>query len=198
MTSLSSLKGAGLGLRRELVADLLETIPDVIQFFEVAPENWMELGGKYRKNLRYLSSKRPIVAHGLSLSLGSPAPLDENFVQRIGKFLEGYHITLYTEHLSWCSDKGHLYDLLPIPATEEAVEYVSARISRVQEILQRRIAIENASYYVAAPQQEMKETQFINAILEKADCDLHLDINNVYVNSVNFSFNAFQWLLSTI
>ena len=192
--SLPQLHGAGLGLRRELIPDLRSGIPDAIDFFELAPENWMEMGGVRRKELRLFAEQRPIVAHGLSLSLGGPAPLDEGFLKRIKGFLDEHHIALYTEHLSWCSDQGHLYDLLPIPNTEQAVRHVAQRIHRTQEILERRIAVENASYYAAPPHAEMSETDFIHAVLEEADCDLHLDINNVYVNSVNFAFDPWEFI----
>ena len=183
------LQGAGLGLRRELIPDLGPGIPDTIDFLELAPENWMEMGGALDRKLRRFSEQRPIVAHGLSLSLGGPAPLDEDFLKRVKHFLDDHSIGLYTEHLSWCSDNGQLYELMPIPATEEAVAHVAGRIRRTQEILERRIAVENPSYYVAPPGAEMSEVAFIRAVLEEADCDLHLDVNNVYVNSVNFSFD---------
>lgn len=192
--SMHELHGAGLGLRRELLPALGSGVPDAINFLELAPENWMELGGAWRRDLRRLAAQRPIVAHGLSLSLGGPAPLDEAFLVRVKRFLGEYDIALYTEHLSWCGDAGHLYDLLPIPFTEEAVEHVAARIRRTQEILERRIAVENASYYVAAPMAEMSESRFICRILEEAGCDLHLDVNNVYVNSVNFDFDPWRFI----
>ncbi len=188
------LHGAGLGLRRELLPDLRIGIPDAIDFFEIAPENWMDMGGIWRKDLRRFTEQRPMVAHGLSLSLGGPAPLDEAFLKRIKTFLDEQGIALYTEHLSWCSDAGHLYDLLPIPFTEEAVRHVAARIRRTQDILERRIAVENASYYVAPPISEMSENEFIRNVLEEADCDLHLDVNNVYVNSVNFDFDPWRFI----
>ncbi|OYY60450.1 MAG: hypothetical protein B7Y51_11770 [Burkholderiales bacterium 28-67-8] len=184
----SPLHGAGLGLRRELIPDLKARIPDAIDFFELAPENWLEMGGAWRKSLRHIAERRPIVAHGLSLNLGGPAPLDEVFLQRVKRFLDEYRIGLFTEHLSWCGDDGHLYDLLPIPFTGDAVRHVADRIRRTQDILERRIAIENASYYVAPAIAEMSEIAFINAVLTEADCDLHLDVNNVYVNSVNHAF----------
>ena len=112
------------------------------------------------------------------------------------QFLDQYHIPLYTEHLSYCSDGGYLYDLLPIPFTDEAVKHVAARIRRTQDILERRIAVENASFYVAAPISDMDEATFVRAVLEEADCDLHLDVNNIYVNSVNFGFDAQAYLRS--
>lgn len=192
--SIQKLHGAGLGLRRELLPALRSEIPDSIDFFELAPENWMEMGGAWRKDLRMVTEQRPIIAHGLSLSLGGPAPLDEEFLQRERRFLDEYQIDLFTEHLSWCGDSGQLYDLLPIPSTAEAVTYVAQRIRRTQEILERRIAIENPSYYVAPPGAEMSETEFICAVLEEADCDLHLDVNNVYVNSVNFGFDPWKFI----
>jgi uncharacterized protein (UPF0276 family) len=185
--------GAGLGLRRELVAPLLEQVPDAIDFFEVAPENWMELGGRYGRQFRALTERHPFVTHGLSLSLGSPAPLDAAFVRRVKKFLDAHGIRTYTEHLSYCSDDGHLYDLMPIPFTADAVEYVAARIRRVQDILEREIAVENVSYY-AAPGAEMTELQFVNAVLERAGCGLLLDVNNIYVNSINQRYDARAFL----
>jgi hypothetical protein len=184
-----ALHGAGLSLRRELVPDLRTGIPEAIDFFELAPENWLEMGGSRRRDLRHFAEQRPIVAHGLSLNLGGPAPLDEAFVRRVKQFLDAHEIALFTEHLSWCADEGHLYDLLPIPFTGDAVRHVARRVRRTQEILERRIAIENPSFYVAPAIAEMSEIEFTLAVLAEADCDLHLDVNNVYVNSVNFGFD---------
>jgi uncharacterized protein (UPF0276 family) len=192
--SIQQLHGAGLGLRREHLPDLRSGVPDSLDFFELAPENWMEMGGAWSKDLRHIAEQRPIIAHGLSLSLGGPAPLDENFLRRVKRFLDEYQIDLFTEHLSWCSDDSQLYDLLPIPATYEAVAHVAQRIRRTQEILERRIAIENPSYYVAPPVAEMSEADFTCAVLQEADCDLHLDVNNVYVNGVNFGFDPWGFI----
>ena len=188
------LHGAGIGLRRELIPDLKAAIPDAIDFFELAPENWLDMGGARRRDLHHFAERRPIVAHGLSLNLGGPTPLDEVFLRRVKRFLDEHGIALFTEHLSWCADDGHLYDLLPIPFTADAVRHVASRIRRTQEILERRIAIENASFYVAPAIAEMSEIEFIHAVLEEAGCDLHLDVNNVYVNSVNFDFDARAFL----
>lgn len=190
------LFGAGLGLKRELMSQLQAGVPACIDFFEVAPENWIGVGGARGKQLAWFAERYPIVAHGLSLSLGGPDPLDELLLQRIKVFLDQFNIPLYTEHLSYCSANGYLYDLLPIPCTEEAVHYVAARIRRTQEILERRIAVENASYYVASPVSDMDDASFIRAVVEEADCDLHLDVNNVYVNSVNFKFDPVAFLRS--
>jgi uncharacterized protein (UPF0276 family) len=193
MTSLP-LDGAGLGFRRELLAALGTRIPDAIDFFELAPENWIDLGGAWGRALRGFTERRPFVCHGLSLSLGGPAPLDEMLLKRIRQFMDAHGIALYTEHLSYCSDDGQLYDLLPVPFTEDAVKYVAARIRRAQDILERRIAIENASYYTAAPIAEMDEASFVRAVLDEADCDLHLDVNNVYVNGVNHRYDPLDFI----
>jgi hypothetical protein len=192
-TRIYSVHGAGLGLRRALTGPLANPYPRNIDFMEVAPENWIGVGGRHGKALRGFTEKYPFVCHGLSLSIGGPSPLDENLVRDIKNFLDTNNIRCYSEHLSYCSDDGHLYDLMPIPFTTEAVEYVAARIRRVQEILERRIAIENVSYY-AAPGREMSELEFINAVLKTADCDLLIDLNNIYVNSINHQYNAKEFL----
>jgi uncharacterized protein len=200
---LSDIKGVGLGLKRELIPQIQQRYQDPsianIQFVEIAPENWINAGGKAQKDLTWFVERYPIVCHGLCLSLGGPDPLNVNFLKQVKTFLSDHQIPLYTEHLSYCSDiqqgkPGYLYDLLPIPFTEEAVHYVAQRIRQTQDILEQRIAVENASFYVAAPISEMDEITFIQAVLTEADCDLHLDINNVYVNSVNFGFNASDYL----
>ncbi|MGB5473478.1 MAG: DUF692 domain-containing protein [Gammaproteobacteria bacterium] len=187
------VSGSGLGLRRTLMGPLQANPPDNVDFLEVAPENWIGVGGKFGRQFRHFTERYPFVAHGLSLSIGSPAPLDETFLQRVKRLLDEHDIRAYTEHLSYCSDDGHLYDLMPIPFTEEAVYYVAGRIRRVQDILERRIAMENISYY-AAPGKEMEEIDFVNAVLAEADCDLLLDVNNIYVNSINHRYDAQQFL----
>ena len=187
------VSGSGLGLRRSLMGPLQETPPEPVDFFEVAPENWIGIGGKMGKDFRRFTERYPFVAHGLSLSIGSPSPLDETFLQRVKRLLDEHNFRFYTEHLSYCSDDGHLYDLMPIPFTEEAVHYVAGRIRRVQDILERRIAMENVSYY-AAPGKEMDEIDFLNAVLKEADCDLLLDVNNIYVNSINHNYDPVDFL----
>ena len=189
------ISGAGLGLRRSLLDTLEQSTPDDIQFMEVAPENWINLGGRLGKKFRRYTERFPFVCHGLSLSIGSPAPLNTELLHAIKKLMQEHGIRYYSEHLSYCSDDGQLYDLLPIPFTEEAVDYVAARIQQAQDILGQRIAIENSSYY-CAPQQEMSESEFINAVIKKADCALLLDVNNIYVNSINHRYDPFEFLAS--
>jgi hypothetical protein len=184
------LHGVGLGLRRSMLPELASRDDRIeVDFLEVAPENWIGVGGVYGRRLRELTGRYPFVNHGLSLSIGGPAPLDREFLRRLREFLDSHRVVLYSEHLSYCSDDGHLYDLMPVPFTEAAVRRVAARIGEVQDALGRRVAVENVSYY-AAPGAEMSELEFLNAVLERADCDLLLDVNNVYVNSINHRYDA--------
>ncbi|MGZ0077154.1 HvfB family MNIO-type RiPP peptide maturase [Methylomonas sp. YC3] len=185
--------GAGLGLRRSFLSEIVESPLAHVGFYEVAPENWMTIGGKFGKLFRAMTERFDFVCHGLSLSIGSSDPLDEQFVQDLKVFMREHGIKFYSEHLSYCSHGGHLYDLMPMPFTEDAVKHVAARIRRVQNILEQRIAIENISYY-AAPGQEMAEIDFFNAVVTEADCDVLIDINNIYVNSVNHSYDAETFL----
>ncbi|MDX2477972.1 MAG: DUF692 domain-containing protein, partial [Gammaproteobacteria bacterium] len=159
----------------------------------VAPENWIGLGGRFGKQFRTLTERFPFTLHGLSLSIGGPGPLDIGFIRQVKQFMEEHDIRCYSEHLSYCSDDGHLYDLMPIPFTEEAVHYVADRIKQVQDIIEQQLVIENVSYY-AAPGQQMDEINFINAVLDEADCKLLLDVNNIYVNSVNHKYAASDFL----
>lgn len=184
---------AGLGLRRSFLAEVAAQPPAHVDFYEVAPENWMTIGGKLGKQFRAMTERFPFVCHGLSLSIGSSDELDEVFVHDLKRFMAEHGIKFYSEHLSYCSHDGHLYDLMPIPFTEDAVKHVAARIRRVQDILEHKIAIENISYY-AAPGQEMSEIDFFNAVVEEADCNVLIDINNIYVNSVNHGYDAEAFL----
>lgn len=189
------VQGSGLGLRRAFTGSFADRIPDQVNFMEVAPENWIDVGGRYGRQLRAVTEKIPMVCHGLSLNIGGTAPLDEPFLVRVRQFLERYNVRCYSEHLSYCADDGHLYDLLPIPFTEEAVHHVAGRIRQAQDILGRRLAMENVSYY-AAPGKEMEEIDFLKAVLKEADCDLLLDINNIYVNSINHNYDPEEFLKS--
>ena len=189
------VQGAGLGLRRALVNKLMDEPPEEVDFMEVAPENWIHVGGALGKKLRFFTERYPFLIHGLSLSIGSPAPLDEQLVRDIKDFMSEHNIRLYSEHLSYCGDDGHLYDLMPIPFTAEAVRYVAGRVRRVQDILQQRIALENVSYY-APTDSTMSEKEFLLAVLEESDCDLMLDINNIVVNSINHEYDTGDFLNS--
>ena len=193
MPDASPATGAGLGLRRVLLDQLIEAPAGAFDFLECAPDNWIGVGGPLADKLAILSSRHPLSCHGLSLSLGGPDPLDMDFVRRTRDFLERHQVAMYSEHLSYCAADGHLYDLLPIPFTDEAVHHVAGRIAQVQDALGRRIAVENVSYY-AAPFQALAESDFINAVLAEADCDLLLDVNNVYVNSINHGYDPRDYI----
>ena len=186
---------AGLGLRRGLIPELRGLAGNELDFIEVAPENWLHVGGRYGRSFRELAERYPVYLHGLSLNIGGFAPLDKTLLSDIKRFIKDFDCPLYTEHLTYCGDEGQLYDLLPIPFTEEAVYHVAERVRQVQDILGQRILLENASYY-AAPGQTMSESEFINAVLAEADCDLLLDVNNIFVNSVNHRYDPYQFLHS--
>ncbi len=187
------LTGAGLGLRRDHLAELAEGVPEPIRFMELAPENWIGVGGRSGERLQEVARQVPLIGHGLSLNLGGWTPLDPAFLEQLRSFIESRHLVLYGDHLSYCADEGQLYDLLPLPFTEEAVHHVAGRIRQVQEALGQRITVENASYYLQLP-GEMEEHEFINAVLEEADCLLLIDINNIYVNSVNHGYDPVEFL----
>lgn len=187
------VSGAGLGLRRPIANRLMADPPGDIDFMEVAPENWIHVGGALGKKLRFFTERFPFVIHGLSLSIGAPSPLNETLVQDIKRFMAEHDIRLYSEHLSYCGDDGQLYDLMPIPFTEDAVKYVAGRVRRVQDILEQRIALENVSFY-APIDASMTEREFLLAVLQEADCDLMLDINNIVVNSINHRYDASEFL----
>lgn len=160
---------------------------------EVAPENWIGVGGRFGRQFRSIAERYPIVLHGLSLDIGGPDELDVDLVRSVRQLMDAFNVPLYSEHLTYCAADGHLYDLLPIPFTEEAVHYVADRVRRVQDIIGAPIALENASYY-AQPHRELSEAQFINAVLTESGCDLLLDVNNIYVNSINHSYDPVEFL----
>lgn len=184
---MNTLYGAGLGYKRSLADGFLALDKAVspIRFIEIAPENWLRMGGAARKKFDAVAERFPIACHGLSLSLGGQDALQEDFLHQIKQFMRQYGITFFSEHLSYCSHHGQVYDLLPLPFTEESVRHTAARIRRVQDILEMQIAVENTSYYAHNPIAEMDEVDFLNAVAREAGCGIHLDVNNVYVNAVN-------------
>jgi uncharacterized protein (UPF0276 family) len=187
------VNGAGLGLRRALLGPLSSVDCEQINFMEVAPENWIGVGGRLGKQFRGFTERFDFLCHGLSLSIGSPDPLDISFVKEVGKFMREHGVKAYSEHLSFCSNEGHMYDLMPIPFTEEAVHYVAQRIQIVQDIIEQPLIIENVSAY-AQPGKEMEEIDFLKAVIDESDCRLLLDVNNVFVNSTNHGFDAREYI----
>lgn len=191
----SEFRGAGLGLRRALLGPLLSMDQGAVDFMEVAPENWIGVGGRFGKQFRSMAERYPMVLHGLSLDIGGPDPLDLDLVSSVRELMDQIDVPLYSEHLTYCAAEGHLYDLLPIPFTEEAVHYVAGRVRQVQDIIGEPIALENASYY-AQPHRDLTEAQFVSAVLSESGCDLLLDVNNIYVNSINHSYDPLEFLES--
>ena len=190
------VSGVGLGLRRDMLASDYELGAEelsAVDFMEVAPENWINVGGRFGQQFRQIAEQVPMALHGLSLNIGGFSPLDIELLKSIKNFIHNYNCPYYSDHLSYCGDSGHLYDLMPIPFTEEAVHNIAARIKQIQDVLEQRIAIENVSYY-AAPFQQLSEIEFINAVVSEADCDLLLDVNNIYVNSINHGYDARAYL----
>lgn len=181
----------GIGLRREHVRALC-VAPDneKIDFLELTPDNWMGVGGREQQYLDEIAEKYPLVAHSLSLSIGDTLPLNREYLENIRRFLERYNITIYSDHLCYSRDEqGYLYDLLPVPRVEKAIDYLASRIDEVQDILQRPLVLENISAYYAYP-GDLPELEFWQMLLDKSHCEMLLDINNVYVNSRNHGFNA--------
>ena len=184
----------GLGFRREIAQSFLDQ--DVINpdFIEVAPENWIGLGGYWGDVFRKVTDMYPLILHGLSLSIGSPEEVDWSFLKKVKAFIKEFNVDIYSDHLTFAKiDNAHLYDLLPIPFREDSIKHVVKRIKEVQDFLERPLTIENASYYtpVAA---EMTEQQFISSIVEESGCKLLLDVNNVYVNAFNHKYDAKEFI----
>ncbi len=190
-----TLNGSGLGLRRGMMEEMKSLTHENVDFLEVAPENWINVGGRLGKAFREFTERFPFACHGLSLSIGSADKLDVDFVKSVKDFMDTHNIETYSEHLSYCSHEGHMYDLMPIPFTEQAANYVAERVAQVQDILKRPLILENVSTY-ASPGQEMSELEFMTQVLQKADCKMLLDVNNVYVNSINHGFDPQHYINS--
>jgi uncharacterized protein (UPF0276 family) len=186
----------GLGLRRDMFQEesFFSLDSSDIDFLEIAPENWIDIGGEYKEKLKYFSQKFPITLHGLSLSIGSYDDLDFELLKNIKKMIKEYNIKYYTEHLSFCSNNGHMYDLMPLPFNEETINHISKRIKIVQDFLELTISLENISYYYEHEENDLKEYEFINGILRKSNCNLLLDVNNAYVNSINHKYNPYDFI----
>lgn len=185
----------GLGFRREIHKEILELSgEDKPDFVEFAPENWMHFGGYWGKVFNDILQKYHVICHGLSLSIGSPDDLDYEFISDLKSFFAKANPLIYSEHLSYSKcDNAHLYDLLPIPFRQDAINHIVERIKIVQDKLERKIALENVSYYSPVG-AEMPEFEFLSQILEKADCNLLLDVNNVYVNAFNHKYDAKEFI----
>lgn len=192
---MKNIQGAGLGLRAEFLNQFakLKQKPDWI---EIVPENWIHTPYQYIKDFENIVQSMSVIAHGVSLSIGSLDDVDTKFLNELKNFLDRYNILHYSEHISFSSLNGmQTFELLPIPMTQNMVNHICTKIDKVQNILKRELILENASYYIS-PYSTMSETQFINEILQKSGAKLLLDVNNVFVNSKNHNFDAKEFINS--
>lgn len=186
--------GFGLGLRKEHYNTILETSPD-IDWFEVLTENYLVPGGKPLYFLDQICERYPVVMHGVSMSLGSHDPLDMNYLRQVKELAERTQAKWVSDHMCFTGVDGvNAHDLLPLPCTEEAVKHMSAKISQAQDFLGRQILVENASTYITYKQSDMTEWDFTMAVAEESDSLILLDINNIYVSSVNHGFDPIDYL----
>lgn len=186
--------GFGLGLRPAHYDAVLATNP-AVDWFEILSENYMVPGGRPLRCLERVRARYPVAMHGVSLSIGSTDPLDHGYLARLKALAGRVEPAWISDHLCWTGVGGqNLHDLLPLPYTEEAVAHVAGRVSQVQEFLGRRILLENVSSYLTFRHATMNEWEFLAAVAERADCLILLDINNVYVSSVNHGFDAQAYL----
>ncbi|WP_300367772.1 DUF692 domain-containing protein [Hydrogenimonas sp.] len=190
---MNAIEGCGLGLR-ESFADEIVSVADRIDFLEIVPENLMHMNRRERKRFERIRDRFPVIAHGLSLSLGDTSNIDIDHLHRLKDFLDAWDIDVYSEHLSFTSFDGvQSYELLPLPMTDTMVDAVVAKIDRVQEILGRPLIIENPTYYTVL-ESTMDEPAFIGEILKRSGAKLLLDINNLFVNGHNHRFDVMAFL----
>jgi uncharacterized protein len=186
--------GVGLGLRREIAEETFDHASE-IDWLEFIPENYMGLGGMAKERLETARRTFPLVSHGVNLSIGSTDDLKEDYLASLKKLLDHTNAPWWSDHLCFTTIGGaYMHDLLPLPFTKEAVRHIAERIKRVQDYIERPFLLENISFYMNMPGAEMTDAQFMAEIIEKADCGLLLDVNNVYVNSVNHNFDPLDYL----
>lgn len=194
MTAIAPFPGFGLGLRPAHYADFLEGRVTV-DFVEVISENYMVEGGKPLRVLEQVREKHPVILHGVSLSVGSAHGLDAQYLARLRALAERIEPLWVSDHLCWTRTSAHnSHDLLPLPLTSEALEVVCANIDQAQEALARPMLIENPSSYLAFPEDEMTEWDFLSELVRRTGCYLLLDVNNVYVSAHNHDFSAADYL----
>jgi uncharacterized protein (UPF0276 family) len=192
--------GVGLGLRGEFFGEIEERMvgdapPLLADFFEVSPENFMRRGGRYPATLRLVAERHPIVTHGLTMSLGGTDPLDEDYLRDLAAFVHEVGSPWHSDHLCFGSAGGRaLHDLLPVAFKRSSVRRIADRIRHARDVLGVPLAIENVSFYWQPGAPELGEAEFLSAVCDAADCGLMLDVNNAYVNSVNFGFDVDSWM----
>jgi len=191
---MTSIAGTGLGLRQPHIREILDHRPPV-PWFEVLTDNYLGIGGEPLEQLLEIRSHYPVVLHGVGMNLGSTDPLDESYLDKVCELRDLLQPEWISDHLCWTAVGGRCHhDLLPLPFTEEVVAHLSERISRVQDRLGERILVENASAYIRFRNPEFEEWEFVREVAERADCDVLLDINNIYVNSFNFGFDPSTYI----
>jgi len=189
MVSMQQSLGFGLGLRPDHYSAVLAGAPRV-DWFEAVTENYLVAGGRPLHHLERIRATHPVALHGVSLSIGGSDPLDRDYLRKLRALSERVEPIWISDHLCWTGVDGlNLHDLLPLPYTEEALVHVAGRVRQVQDILGRRILLENVSSYVGFTASQMSEWEFLTRLTEAADCDLLLDVNNVYVSAVNHGFD---------
>jgi len=194
MVSATSISGFGLGLRPRHYEAILESSPRV-DWFEALSENYMIPGGRPLDYLERIRERYPVVLHGVSLSIGSTDPLDYDYLKDLKALAKRIDPAWISDHLCWTGVGGrNLHDLMPLPYTDEALDHVARRVRDVQDFLGRRILLENVSSYVAYHSSRMTEWDFLAALAQAADCDILLDVNNIYVSAFNHGFDALEFL----
>lgn len=186
--------GFGLGLRSEHYLDLIEHEHNV-DWLEILSENYMIAGGKPLYYLDKIAERYPLVMHGVSLSIGSIDPLNQDYLQALKKLAQRVRPKWISDHLCWTGTQGiNLHDLMPLPYTEEALAHLVARITQVQDLLGQRILLENVSSYLSYPHSTISEWEFLRSIAQQADCFILLDINNIHVSAHNHGFDPLTYL----
>lgn len=192
---MTSIAGFGVGLRSEHYAAFESEAQKRVDWLEILSENYMVPGGAPLWHLDRIRRDYPMVMHGVSLNIGGAAPLDLDYLRDLKTLVQRVQPGWVSDHLCWTGTSGmNMHDLLPLPYTRETLLHVCERIQQVQDILGRRLVIENPSTYIAFAANEMKEWEFVAEMLQRADCELLLDVNNVYVSSVNHQFDPRQYI----
>lgn len=194
MTAIEPFGGFGLGLRRTHYADFLESeVP--VDFVEIISENYMVDGGRPLRILEQVRAKHPVIIHGVSMSIGSAAGLDEEYLAKLKRLEQRIDPLWVSDHLCWTRTSAHnSHDLLPLPLTEEALQVVCDNIDHAQSYIGRPMLFENPSSYLTFPEDEMTEWGFLSEMARRTGCYLLLDVNNIYVSAQNHGFSADDYL----
>lgn len=188
--------GIGIGLRASFIPEVDQGLADGrVPFFEISPENYMERGGVAPARLARIRERFPLLTHGLAMNLGGPDRLDVAYFRRLRRFLDRHGGPWHSDHLCFCGADGRvLHDLLPVPFTSASARLMASRLREASDRLERPMLVENISYYMLLGASSLDEADFVTEVVERADCGLLLDVNNVFVNSLNHGFDPVEWL----